>query len=68
MLDLNVVNIKLSLKLAPMCYNDILNQTFHLPTNKKMNFIVVFQKYTYTIFKPNALTGWILDHFESIYL
>ena len=57
MQDLNVVNIKISLKLGSICYRDLLDHTAQLQCNKKMNFIVIFKKYTFTIFKPNALTG-----------
>ena len=57
MLDFEVVNIKLSLKLNSISYQDILNKVQSLQINQQLNFIVVFQKYTYSIFKPTKVTG-----------
>ena len=55
--DLQIVNINLSLKIDSISFEDVIEQTLHLQNNRKLNFIVIFQTYTYTIFKPNGLTG-----------
>ena len=63
MFDLKVVNVKLSLKLYPICYSEVLDKTSNLPRNQRTNFVVVFKNYTYTIFKPSPKTGWPLKYF-----
>ena len=57
MKDLSVVNIKLSLKLTSIKYQEVMSKALHLRCNERPNFIVLFYTYTYTIFKANALTG-----------
>lgn len=52
-----MVNVKLSIKLSDIRYQDILY--FFKDSNVKFspNFIVIFDKFTYTIFRPNLKTG-----------
>ena len=57
MRDLQIVNIKLSLKIDCISFEDVIEQTSHLQNNRKLRFIVIFQTHTYTVFKPNASTG-----------
>ena len=59
MLELSVVNIKLSLKIASIDYQDIIDHSQHIKSNRQLNFIVIFSTFTYTIFKPTNSTGYI---------
>ena len=57
MLDLKVVNIKLSLKIVGISYQHVIERTINLQQKRRLNFIVIFNNYTYTIFKPTVSTG-----------
>ena len=57
MLDLKIVNIKLSLKIVGTSYQHVIERTIHLQQKKRLNFIVIFNTFTYSIFKPTVSTG-----------
>ena len=59
MCDFKVVNIKVSAKISSICYQDLISSVQHLICKERLNFIVIFDVYTYTIFRPNAVTGYL---------
>jgi len=46
-----ISNIKLSLQISGLKYDDILSKCVELKCSVKQNFIVLFSKYTYSIFE-----------------
>lgn len=56
--DVQVSNIKLSVKITSLSYLSVLKQTQYLHCSMKSNFIVIFHRHTYTIFKP-SLPGFL---------
>ena len=57
MRSLKIVNVKFSLKLNNIMYQDVVESTKTMVIKEKSNFIVVFGKYTYTIFKKSKSTS-----------
>ena len=57
MRSLKIVNVKFSLKLNNIMYQDVVESTKTMIIKEKSNFIVVFGKYTYTIFKKSKSTS-----------
>ena len=54
MKDFKVANIKISVKISTINYQDIINKVEFQNHNKNLNFITFFLKFTYTFFKPNS--------------
>ena len=54
MKDFKVANIKISVKISNITYQDILNKVEFQNHNKNLNFTTFFLKFTYTFFKPDS--------------
>ena len=57
MREFEVVNVKLSIKLQGLEYDNIIKLSDDSKINVSPNFTVLFKKFTYTIFRPNSKNG-----------
>ena len=57
MQEFEVVNVKLSIKLQNLEYDNIIKLFDESKINVSPNFIVLFEKFTYTIFRPDSKNG-----------
>ena len=57
MQEFEVVNVKLSIKLQNLEYDSIVKLFDDSKINVSHNFIVLFEKFTYTICRPNSKNG-----------